>query len=432
MNEIVAALWSEQEHAGRTGPPPTWAEVVAFDPPEPVRLESARLMNAIIPLRSVHEYRRLVAIEAPGDIVFDVDQRGTARIGGAPARQARVTVPIQEMRERYNQSANRDNFPLTPVLLAYPRLPVNIRKSTIMPAGLSHVERHDRRAGGQLFSVAPPPIVDQHGQLEIPGFTAAYQATRPVALPPSLWGLGRLSPRGGRGEALATRLWVAAVRLVRPEDWGVEGAPLAVPMRLIREMLYPNSGDTIGLPRFRSDLDRAAQLLASEAAAWHWYDPVMGETGTWRVVMMLSIGEGWDDNLYLHVSAPPGVQAHGPQLPPELDAYGARDKFAYRALISASFDWYQPGTTLVPNARRGGWGRGGHHARDRNAYAVWSEDALVEALAPRTPRRRHSDRLASILESLKGLDRNDVLWWRQVGRREWQILPPALRPKNEG
>ena len=202
-------------------------------------------------------------------------------------------------------------------------------------------------------------------------------------------------------------------------------------MRVIRELLYPHSGATIGLPRFRSDLDRAAQLLASEAAAWHWYDPATGETGTWRVVMVQSIGQSWDDNLYLHVSAPPGVQAHGPQLPPQLDSYGARDKYAYRGLITASFDWYQPGTTLVPNARRGGWGRGSHHARDIDAYARWNEDALVEALAPGTARRWRAKRLEAILESLQALDCDKVLWWSGAGRGEWQMLPATLRPKAE-
>ena len=89
-------------------------------------------------------------------------------------------------------------------------------------------------------------------------------------------------------------------------------------------------------------------------------------------------------------------------------------------------DWYQPRDDLAAErqARRG---RGGRQSQDRDSYALYTHHALVDVLAPGTPSRRRSDRLANILEALEGLDADSMMVVDHVGRRELQMLPTLFQ-----
>ena len=251
----------------------------------------------------------------------------------------------------------------------------------------------------------------------------AGKGSRNPTLPPTLWGLGELPTRGGPGEAIATRLWVYAVRSVNRADWNpARTLRLATPLRDLKA-LWPNSN--MSAADLRRALDSAAEALASSAAAWPWHDPATGHGGYWRVVSVRNIGHKLDDELLLEVSIPPGVTKHGPTLPAELEAYGASSKFGYRALITAAFDWNQPGTTLIPNKPRS-WESKGRQRRDPDAYAVFTFDELVDMLAPRTSTKHRADVLERIRKALGQLDEDGLIHLDRVGRREIRMLPPGL------
>ena len=328
--------------------------------------------------------------------------------------------------------ASRKDNPLAALLKAWRNsrpvfLEAEDRPRTIMRSGLAHVKPEDRRAG-RLFAPAAHLLKHDGSQLAMPGFAVEEHPGVPT-LPPTFWGLGELPTGGGPGEAIATRLWVWAVRSVNLGDWNAALAekPLWVPMRIVRAVLSPANPWSLGIGQLRKKLNRAAEGLASERAAWPWHDPETGQGGFWRVVAIENVGLTIDDFLVLRRSAPPGVSDQGPPLPQELDAYGASNKYAYRALITAHFDWYQPGTTWRPNAKRGGWRRGGRPSQDRDAYAVLTHHALVDVLAPGTPSRRRSDRLANILEALEALEADSMMVVDHVGRGELRMLPPLFQ-----
>lgn len=223
----------------------------------------------------------------------------------------------------------------------------------------------------------------------------------------------RMHTANGRVHPIASG-FLEAILDVRPAD------------RDVRAALWPNSPLSLG--RIVGKLDAAAQMLASNAAAWPWHDSATGKAGYHRVVRVVDIPATLDGALVLEVSAPPSVSGQGPILPAELDAVGARDKYGYRALITAAFDWYRPGATLKPNAPRGGWAQGSHPAKAAEAYAVYTDADLLELLAPRTSTRDKRHVLDRIRQSLRQLDAAELIHLADVGRRERRMLPPSRTP----
>ena len=78
-------------------------------------------------------------------------------------------------------------------------------------------------------------------------------------------------------------------------------------------------------------------MLASERAAWPWHDPETGQGGFWRVVAIENVGLTIDDLSGSTEVRASRVERPGAATPQELDAYGASNKYAYRALITAHF-----------------------------------------------------------------------------------------------
>ena len=321
--------------------------------------------------------------------------------------------------------------PLAPLVRAWNERPSPIKPETrlgILPSGLAHIHRADRRAG-KLFTAAAATKIkrDTNGQLIMSA--VADKASRNPTLPPTLWGLGELPTRGGPGEAIATRVWVYAVRRVSSADWmHGQSRPLNIPMRDLLK-LWPNRN--MSTADLRRALDGAAEALASADAAWPWYDEITGEGGGWRVVRVVNVGHTLDGWLNLEISIPPGVRAQGAILPQQVEAYGANSKYAYRALITASFDWSQPGQTVIPN-RRGQWDKGSHQAHDRDAYAVYGHDELVDMLATRTSRKHRADAKRRIIDALGQLASDGLMLVENVGRREVRMLPPGLSTPTSG
>ena len=328
-------------------------------------------------------------------------------------------VNLAEVRRRRGQGWN----PLALLVRAWNERPLPIKPETrlgILASGLAHIDPADRRAE-TLFSPAADLMIENNGYGQLITSAVAGRGSRNPTLPPTLWGLGELPTGGGPGEAIATRLWVYAVRRVSRGDWlpGQPPRPLAIPMRDLRK-LWPNKN--LSVSDLRRKLDGAAKALASPEAAWPWTG------GDWRVVTVRNVGRSLDDSLVLDMSIPPGVQAQGPSLPPQLEVYGANNKYAYRGMIAAAFDWWQPGRMRIPN-KRGGW----RQTRDRDAYAVYGLDELVDMLAPRTSRNNRAHIRERILAALVQLDVDGLILLEPVSRREVRMLHPGLAtpPTNE-
>ena len=389
----------------------------------------------------------IAAGECPAEVLRDVADRLAALVdvkpdavsvtgwafGGLIVRHGgnEIPVPARQIKDIADRRKVPKSNPLAPLVRAWnerPKLIIADKRPGILPRNFAHVDRTHKRAGG-LFTPAADLVIEHDGNGQLIMSAVAGKGSRNPTLPPTLWGLGELPTRGGPGEAIATRLWVYAVTRVNRADWRPDQTlQLAIPMRDLKR-LAPNRNLSISQLRHMGDV--AAEALASPAAAWPYIDPATNEPGGWRVVNVRAVGHSLDAPLLLEVSIPPGVAKHGPTLPAELDAYGANSKYAYRGLITASFDWNQPGTTLIPNEPRR-WDRGHHQARDPDAYAVFTFDEIVDALAPRTSRKHRADIKGRIIKALGKLHTDGLIHLESVGRREIRMLPPGLWTPTTG
>ena len=159
--------------------------------------------------------------------------------------------------------------PLAPLVKACP-VPgkANLRPDRILTARLAMVDPADRRAG-RLFS----PAAHRRGQLVMPGFELADHEG--PALPLALYQLGQDNPQrgGGRGAALALRLFVEAI-LAAPYDQRQAGQPVAlqVTLRDLLDRLYP--GQRRPKPNeYWPRLMRAVEALDTMDARIPWQDP---------------------------------------------------------------------------------------------------------------------------------------------------------------
>ena len=380
-----------------------------------------------------------IAGECPAEVLREVADR-LAALGDVKPDAVRVAgwafgglvvwhngnemhIPARQLVDAAKQADKRN--PLAPLVRAWNARPKRINadpRPGILSRKFAHVARTHRRAG-DLFTPAADPVIEHDGNGQMIMSAVAGSGYRNPTLPPTLWGLGELPTRGGPGEAIATRLWVYAVRSVNRADWNpARTLRLEIPMRDLKG-LWPNRN--MSAADLRRALDSAAEALASPAAAWPYIDPATNAPGGWRVVTVRAVGHSLDAPLLLEVSIPPGVGKLGPTLPAELEAYGASSKYAYRALITAAFDWTQPGTTWIPNKARS-WESKGRQRRDREAYAVYSDAELIDMLAPRNSTNHRVHVLDRIRKALGQLDADGLIHLDHVGRHEIRMLPPGL------
>ena len=303
--------------------------------------------------------------------------------------------------------------PLAPLVKACP-VPgkANLRPDRILTARLAMVDPADRRAG-RLFS----PAAHRRGQLVMPGFELADHEG--PALPLALYQLGQDNPQrgGGRGSALALRLFVEAI-LAAPYDQRQAGQPVAlqVTLRDLLDRLYP--GQRRPKPNeYWPRLMRAVEALDTMDARIPWQDPNTGRGELRRVVSVGGIPRGpgaLDDVVRMVVDLPPG-SGPGPMVTPTLGAWGARSAPAYHALLNLAYRWFDPGVTRHPV--------GGRHwlqMQDPARYPALSDADVVAITRPLSARAARRNLAVEGWETLRELE--DAGELRIDGRR---VLPPG-------
>ena len=294
----------------------------------------------------------------------------------------------------------------------------NLRPDRILSARLAMVDPADRRAGS-LFS----PAAHRRGQLVMPGFELADHEG--PALPLALYQLGEDNPLrgGGRGAALALRLFVEAI-LAAPYDQRHAGQPVAlqVTLRDLLDRLYP--GPRKPRPNeYWPRLMRAVEALDTMDARIPWQDPNTGRGELRRVVSMGGIPRGpgaLDDVVRMVVDLPPG-SGPGPMVTPTLGAWGARSAPAYHALLNLAYRWFDPGVTRHPVG-------GGHwlQVQDPERYPALSDADVVAITRPLSTRAERSHLVGEGWETLRELE--DAGELRIEGRR---VLPPGRGGKSD-
>ena len=163
------------------------------------------------------------------------------------------------------------------------------------------------RRAGSLFT----PAAHRRGQLVMPGFELADHEG--PALPLALYQLGEDNPLrgGGRGAALALRLFVEAI-LAAPYDQRQAGQPVAlqVTLRDLLDRLYP--GRRRQKPNeYWSRLMQAVEALDTMDARIPWHDPNTGRGELRRVVSVGGIPRGVaGSRISMPVAPRPPISSH--------------------------------------------------------------------------------------------------------------------------
>lgn len=257
------------------------------------------------------------------------------------------------------EAANVPN-PLRPLVRDWQKRPfignVNDKTRRIMPGKVAMVDPGDRRAG-KLFSVAAHVSQDVDRPNVLPGFEVERSSP---ALPLALYDLGADNHRSGGGATpLALRLWVEALLSTSFDERSVDRPiVLRITMRDLRERLWPKRPGKRQLKSIEvlDALDRAAEVMQTNAARIPWYNPETGRGGRRQVVSVIDLPrhkERLDDFVKLEVNLPPG-SGPGPQVSEALALWGLRRAPAYRALLNLAYSWYEPGkTSFHPKGARG-------------------------------------------------------------------------------
>ena len=269
--------------------------------------------------------------------------------------------------ERYDEAAKllpppdtpRPEHPGATLVKAWQERPMpvepNMRPDRTLPARVAMIAPGDRRAGG-LFT---PALHSPDGQLVIPGF-GNYMPKATPALYLRLYdlGVGKVAgERGGRSAPLALRLWIEAILHVGMAD-RLCNHPVAmeISLRDLLAKLYPGPGRSPRPNEYWPRLNAAVEALESSQARIPWEDPVTGERGLRRVVLVSVLPpypqrkEDLDNKLRLIVDLPPGAH-EGPVVSPNLPYWGVESAAAYRALIGLAFRWWRLGVTRLPVGR---------------------------------------------------------------------------------
>ena len=253
-----------------------------------------------------------------------------------------------------NQVAARDKTPVSRRRAYAVQVQANPRRDRTLPSRLGMAERSDSRAG-RLFT--PAQHVADGGQMVLPGF-GVHVALPTPALPLGLYdlGVGDAVERRGRGAPLALRLWIEAVLSVPLDVRRLnELVVMEVTLRELLARLYP--GRRPSPAEYWPRLQAAVEALESPQARIPFEDPVTGEGGLQRVVLVSRIPRGpgaLGDKVRLIVDLPPGAH-EGPIVSPNLAWWGVKAAAPYRALIGLAFRWWNPGITRYPVRRGQHW-----------------------------------------------------------------------------
>ena len=322
---------------------------------------------------------------------------------------------VQQERERTGK------YPLAPLVRAWQRRPRLVRpraasKAAVMPASLAMVNEGNRR--DRLFSLAAHVGAD--GQSALPGFERPHGNT--PALPLALYELGGgEADTRGKGAPLALRLFVVGLLAFSLEDRGGVVA-IEITLRDLLDKLYPGPGrppkPTEYLPRLRAAID------AVNTFRLPWRDPTTGKGGLWSAVLVRNLPAGLDDLLRVEVDLPPGSEI-GPQVPASLGAWGTQSAAAYRGLLNLSYQWHDPGRTVIPlgSGRRRHWQR----VYDPERYEPLTDADLVDVFLPTTAIGRHDHRVEKAKEIMYRLEEAGDLQIVRLNAHERRILP-ALPP----
>ena len=323
------------------------------------------------------------------------------------------------------------DFPMTPLLHAWLHRPRRVEaappeKRHITPTGLAMVREGDRTSKRfSKFSPAAHVILQPDGrQLVLPGFERPGYPR--IALPLELWRIGggkETSP--GRGVPWALRMFMAAV-LFAPLDQRHGLYPLDIPVALrdLLAWLYPASNRP-GPSRWWPQLIRAVEALESQTARIPYRRE---DTGTLALRRVVSVAEvpgtpaDLDGPIIFRVDLPPGSD-HGPQVSPNLLAWGARDAAAFRLLLNLAYHWHNPGRTLRPFGKRAD-GRGHFWSASRNVsdYDPLSDEDLIYYTFPAAARKDRRGLLRDTRETLKRLAAAG-----EVTIVDGHVLPPSRR-----
>ena len=323
------------------------------------------------------------------------------------------------------------DFPVTPLLQAWLHRPRRVEaappeKRHIIPTKLAMVREGDR-SNKRFAKFTPAAHVVQQpdgGQLVLPGFERADYPR--VALPLELWRIGggkETSP--GRGVPWALRMFMAAV-LFAPLDQRHGHYPLDIPVALrdLLVWLYPASNRP-GPSRWWPQLNRAVEALEAQTARIPYRRE---DTGTLALRRVVSVAEipgtpaDLDGPVIFRVDLPPGSE-NGPQVSPNLLAWGARDAAAFRLLLNLAYYWHNPGRTLRPFGKRAdGRGQFWSASRNPNDYGRLTDEELVAYAFPEAARKDRRGLLRDTREALKRLSAAG-----EVEIIEGHVLPPGSR-----
>ena len=329
-DDILTRLWTE--HVERPGSPPTFEALATFDPPEDVRHEAGRLMTELWAAdkgadTAVREFRRLVAIEQPYMVVFEVEL--SAQIRGLVPREMLFAISLQEMREKYmDRERGRKPFPLTPVLATFP-LPIEAGRHPrpIVPAAFVT----DRQS--PLFHLPTPEIPGP-----APGRPAYLPGLEPEAPPTPALILAMFDDAGGasltqNGRVSASAsIWLEAMLDV----------PIDARDGHLRETRYRIGeivGDWLGwkLKHYRPTGKYTGQQLARALRDVRDLWVPMSGGGYFPVMVSAWSGWGLDDRLGFVVRLPRGQV--GPQVDRVLLRRLRDSGPAYRMYLSLCFEW---------------------------------------------------------------------------------------------
>lgn len=321
------------------------------------------------------------------------------------------------------------DFPFAPLLRAWLHRPRRVEaappeKRRIIPAKLAMAREGDRSNNRfAKFAPAAHVVQQQDGkQLAMPGFERADYPR--IALPLELWRIGggkETSP--GRGAPWALRIFIAAV-LSAPPDQRHGYHPLDIPIALrdLLAWLYPASNRP-GPSRWWPQLLRAVEDLEAQNARLPYRRE---DTGTLALRRVVSVPEypgtpaDLDGPVIFRVDLPPGSE-NGPQVSPNLLAWGARDAAAFRLLLNLAYYWHNPGRTLRPLGKRAdGQGPFWNTSRNPDDYDRLTDEELIAYTFPEAARK---DRRGLLRDTRAALKRLSVAGEVEIIKE--RILPPA-------
>ena len=383
-------------------------------------------------------FNRLVAVskseEAPTWVswIYRIPQNFLSPSDGTEPRRWILVSTLDRAHYLDELCAQRNlAFPVTPLLQAWLHRPRRVEaappnKRQIIPTKLAMAREGDR-SNQRFAKFAPAAHVVQQpdgGQLVMPGFERPDYPR--VALPLELWRIGggkETSP--GRGVPWALRLLMGAV-LFSPLDQRHGRYPLDIPVALrdLLVWLYPTSNRP-GSSRWWPQLMRAVEDLEAHTARIPYRREDTGTLALLRVVAVAEIPAtpaDLDGPVIFRVDLPPGSE-NGPQVSPNLLAWGARDAAAFRLLLNLAYHWYNPGRTVRPLGKRAdGRGRFWSASRNPNDYDRLTDEELISYAFPEAARKDRRGLLRDTREALKRLAASG-----EVEIIEGHILPPGRR-----